>query len=138
MIVDVDPKRLPLIMEHNRKTLDGDALLPNFDNRIKPNFIVLHTNHLTMIGRCFHEKIPTTQQNIELGVATPGDGRLSLNLLKQRDAAFAEYIMEGFRAIRLCSEIHNHPKLVQAIVTSFNHNLALGETERGAIADGCF
>ena len=41
VIVDVDPKRLPLIMEHNRKTLDGDALLPNFRQSVQTDFYCL-------------------------------------------------------------------------------------------------
>lgn len=93
-----------------------------------PLFTALHTNHLIMIGRCFHARARTTQENIDLGVAH-SDGTLSLELLSAVDPAFASYIRDGYKAIRLRADIMEHPSLVKAVVASFNHDLALGETE---------
>ena len=128
IVVDIHPKRLAKVLEHNSAITSGDPLLPDISKQEPPVFTVLHTNHFIMIHRCFHYKTPTIEKVQKLGLCTP-DGRLSLSLLKDVDPAFHDYLLAGHRAIRLRADIMDHPPLVRSIISSCNNDLAMGETE---------
>ena len=127
IVVDIAPDRQADVVAHNARIVQGDPLLPE-GSGVMPLFTVLHTNHFVMIGRCFYAGSPTTSQNQELGIATP-DGRLSLDLLKNIDRAFYDYLTQGHHVVRLRPGIQDHPELVRAIISSCNHDLGMGETE---------
>ena len=127
IVVDIAPDRQADVVAHNARVVQGDPLLPE-GSGVMPLFTVLHTNHFVMIGRCFYAGCPTTSQNQELGIATP-DGRLSLDLLKNIDRAFYDYLTQGHHVVRLRPGIQDHPELVRAIISSCNHDLGMGETE---------
>ena len=120
-------------MEHNKKIVQGDSLLPPLAEGETPFFSVLHTNHFTMICRCFIYRWTTTKEVRELGV-TDADGRLSLTRLHDVDPAFARYITEGHRATRLKSSIIEAPSLMKTIVAAHNHDVGMGETEGQLLA----
>ena len=120
-------------MEHNKKILQGDSLLPPLAEGETPFFSVLHTNHLIMICRCFHYRQKTTEEVGELGV-TDDDGRLSLTRLHDVDPAFAHYITEGHRAAHLKSSLTENPSLMRAIVAAHNHDVGMGEIEGHLLA----
>ena len=127
IVVDIAPDRQADVVAHNARVVQGDPLLLE-GSGVMPLFTVLHTNHFVMIGRCFYAGSPTTSQNQELGIATP-DGRLSLDLLKNIDRAFYDYLTQGHHVVRLRPGIKDHPELVRAIISSCNHDLGMGETE---------
>ena len=52
IVVDIDPKRLPKVLEHNLAITSGGPLLPGISEQEPPAFTVLHTNHFIMIHRC--------------------------------------------------------------------------------------
>ena len=127
-VVDLPAYRLEAVRTHNKAISSGDPLLADIPDEEVPVFTVIHTNHFVQIHRCFVFQTPTIAKNQELGITTP-DGRLSLHLLAQRSPAFHDYLEAGHRAIRLRAEILQHPALVKSIITSCNHDLAMGETE---------
>ena len=133
VVVDITPQRLEEVVEHNKKILQGDSLLPPLAEGETPFFSVLHTNHFTMICRCFIYRWTTTKEVRELGV-TDADKRLSLTRLHAVDPAFARYITEGHRAARLKSSITETPSLMKAIVAAHNHDVSMGETEGQLLA----
>ena len=133
VVVDITPQRLEEVVEHNKKILQGDSLLPPLAEGETPFFSVLHTNHFTMICRCFIYRWTTTKEVRELGV-TDADKRLSLTRLHAVDPAFARYITEGHRAARLKSSIIETPSLMKAIVAAHNHDVSMGETEGQLLA----
>ena len=133
VVVDITPQRLEEVVEHNKKILQGDSLLPPLAEGETPFFSVLHTNHFTMICRCFIYRWTTTKEVRELGV-TDADQRLSLTRLHAVDPAFARYITEGHRAARLKSSIIETPSLMKAIVAAHNHDVSMGETEGQLLA----
>ena len=128
IVVDVTDKRKEFVLSHNRTVTHGDDLLPDVSNSNEALFTVLHTNHFTMICRCFVFGWKTTVANQKLGITCP-QGKLSLPHLAQVEPAFAKYIQEGLRVIRLGPEILQYPHSVAAITSSYNLNLAMGETE---------
>ena len=54
IVVDISPKRLDEVLKHNTSMTSGDPLLPDIIQQEPPIFTVLHTNHFTIIHRCFH------------------------------------------------------------------------------------
>ena len=120
IVMDIAPERRAEVLEHNRRICVGDGVLPAVDEE-NALFTVLHTNHFTMIARCFLYKARTTAANEGLGITTP-DGRLSLEMLEHADIGFYNYIKQGHRAVRVKAELSRHPALVEAIVASSNRN----------------
>ena len=127
IVVDISSDRRDLVVEHNRKIAAGDQLIPQVEPE-KALFTVVHTNHFSMIARCFFYKSKTIPENLELGITTP-DGRLSLELLKSTDPTFYNYLHVGHRVIRINADIVKHPTELGAIIASRNHDLAMRETE---------
>lgn len=127
IVMDISGERREDVVKHNQRVVAGDRLLPEFEAD-SALFTVLHTNHFTMICRCFVLGSPTTPANQGLGITTP-DGNLSMSMLQQSDPAFYNYIKQGHKVIRLKGELSRYPHLVEAIVSSANHDLAMGETE---------
>ena len=135
IVLDISPERRPEVLAHNKKVCAGDPLLPNVEEDTAL-YTVLHTNHFTMIARCFVYQCRTIPENMKLGITSP-EGRLSLSLLEHVDQAFYNYVCNGHRVVRLSSRLSSFPSVIDAVVSSSNHDLALRETEVQLLVAAC-
>ena len=131
--VDIDRKRLPVILKHNMDISNGDELLPSVAAEDEPLQTCLGSTHFTTVCRCFIYATKTTKEVRDLGLAD-ANGNLSLDKLKEVDAAFHAYIIGGHKVIRLRSGINEFPKLMMAIQSSSNIKDQMEETEAQLIS----
>ena len=80
--VDIDRKRLPVILKHNMDISNGDELLPSVAAEDEPLQTCLGSTHFTTVCRCFIYATKTTKEVRDLGLAD-ANGNLSLDKLKE-------------------------------------------------------
>ena len=131
--VDIDKKRLQVILKHNIDISNGDTMLPSVAAEDEPLQTCLGSTHFTTVCRCFIYGTKTTKEVRDLGLVD-ANGNLSLDKLKEVDASFHDYIVTGHKVIRLGSGINEFPKLMMAIQSSSNIKDQMEETEAQLIS----
>ena len=137
IFLDIDAARMPLVLENCKSMCSGeDKLAPADEENDPPFHTVLHTNHFTTICRCFLYRTKTTPEVEQLKL-TDKDGRLSMIQLQLVDKGFHDYIVAGHRGIRLKKSLTQFPNLIEAIQSSSNLDLVMGETEAQLLSRAC-